>query len=93
MSVFYLTAGLRYVCHALCAEFVEFRVWSRLVISFLVCSREHSAVRRYDIVLQLTHSLELHSCHIVECLAGLSECVFRGTFKWLAVLVEIRAEH
>ena len=93
MSVFYLTAGLRYVCHALCAEFVEFRVWSRLVISFLVCSRKHSCVGSNHIVFKFSHCLELHACYLVECLAGLSERVFRRTLQQFSVLVEIRAEH
>ena len=93
MAVFDQAARLRDVEHALLAEFVEFGVWSRFVVSALVGGGKELRFRGDDIVFEFAHGLELHSRLFFELLARLVERVFGGTGKWFAVFVEERAQH
>ena len=77
VTILDLSSSLCYVCHALCAEFVELCIWGRFMVAFLVCCREHFSVRCNHVVLKLSHCLKLHSCDLVECSAGFAECLLR----------------
>ena len=93
MAVFDQTARLGDVEHALLAEFVEFGVWGRFMVSALVGGGEERRFWRDDIVFEFAHGLKLHSRLFFELFARLVERVFGGTGKWFAVFVEERAQH
>ena len=89
VAVLYLTASLCNVCHALGSELVELGIRCRLMITFLVGGREHLRVRGYYVILQLAHSLELHTCYLVEGTACLAQGVLGRTLQGFTVLVEV----
>ena len=89
VSVFYLSAGLGNISHALGAEIVELGIRCRLVVALLVCCRVHAAVGGNHIILQFTHCLELQAGNLIERTACLAQGILGRTLKLFTVLVEI----
>ena len=93
VAILDLSASLSDVGHALSAELIELSIGSRLMVTLLVSSGKHTSIRSNHIILQLTHRLELHTCHRIKCTACLAQRILGRTLKRLAILVEIRTQH
>ena len=93
MPVFYLSSRLCDILHTLRTELVELRIRPRFMISALISCREQIFLIRNHIILQLSHRLELHTCHIRKRLACLVQRIFRRAFQRFAILIKERAQH
>ena len=93
VAVFDLRAGLGDIVHAAGAEVVEFRKGHRLVVAALVGGGKHAVARRYHIVFQFAHRLEVEPGGILKCLAGLAQRVLRRCVERLPFFGEEAAEH
>ena len=49
----------------------------KVMIPVLISGRKKSVIRSYNIILQFTHSLKLHSGNLVESTASFMQCIFR----------------
>lgn len=92
MTVFDLSACLRYVEHTMLAEVVHLGVRCRFVVTSLVDCRIAFVIVGDDVVLQLAHGVELHSSFLTEGLARLAQGVFWRRGERLPVLVEVTAQ-
>ena len=93
VSILYLSSGLCYVWHALCAQVIEFGKGCRFVIAFLVGSGVGSVAWGDDIIFKFAHGFKFHASDITECLASFVKGVFGWAFKRLSVFVKIRTQH
>ena len=63
------------------------------MVAFLVSRGEQTLIGRNHVILQLSHSLELHTRHCVECAARFAQSVLGRAFKGLTIFIEVGAEH
>ena len=62
------------------------------MVATLILGRKYALVVADDIILQLAHGLELHTCHLAESIGSLPQRMLRRRLQRMTVLVEERAE-
>ena len=94
VSVLNLTATLSNKVHCFLADELVVCKRSRLVVTALVNSWEHSvfALVGNDVVFEFAQSLESVACCIFQLLVSLLQDVFGRRSQWLAVVVVVRAK-
>ena len=93
MSVLDLATTLGNQLHGTHTEVIAFSKGRTLVVAVLVVGRENALIVADNIVFQLAHGMEFHTCHLPEGSHGLVKRIFRGRCQRIAVTVEERTEH
>ena len=93
MAILYLATGLGDILHTTSAELIGFRIGSRLMVTALILGREHLLVIADDIVFELTHCLELHTCHLRKGDCCLVERMLWRRLQRMTILIEIGTKH
>ena len=92
VAVFDQAACFCYVFHGSGTQFRSFVERSGLMITSLVIGKEEAFFRSHHIVFQLAHDVKVKSCHTLQLVVRLSQCVFRRHFERRTVFGVIAAK-